>query len=112
MCNKITKLSVQNRYQWVGVCSHGSAHIFWRTTHVCLPFAELEVLMEHALRGALPVESYGGDYLLWLNNSALWLGDDELSEIQALLAYAAETRHESPIKPLSNIQSNAKAVLH
>lgn len=112
MCNKITKISVQNRYQWVGICSHGSAHIFWRTTHICMPFKDLEGLMNQALAGRLPVEGYGNQSLLWLNNSALRLSDSELTEIQALLAYAAETRNESQVKLRSDQQVEGKVVLH
>ena len=90
MCNKITKISTQNRFQWIGICSHGAAHIFWRTSQVCLPADELEVLTNKALAGKLPVECVGDEYLLWLNRVAIKLSEEDYYEIQELFAYAAE----------------------
>jgi hypothetical protein len=90
MCNKITKISTQSRFQWIGICSHGSAHIFWRTTQVCLPAHELEILMNKALAGKLPVECFGDEYLLWLNRVAIKLSEEDYYEIQDLFAFASE----------------------
>lgn len=90
MCNKITKISTQSKFQWIGICSHGSAHIFWRTTQVCLPADELEVLMTKALAGKLPVECFGDEYLLWLNQVAIKFSEKDYYEIQQLFAYASE----------------------
>jgi hypothetical protein len=90
MCNKITKISTQSRFQWIGICSHGSAHIFWRTTQVCLPAHELDILMNKALAGKLPVECFGDEYLLWLNRVAIKLSEEDYYEIQDLFAFASE----------------------
>lgn len=90
MCNKITKISTQSRYQWIGICSHGSAHVFWRTTQVCLPADELEALMNQALAGKLPVECFGDEYLLWLNQVAIKLSEEDYYEIQDLFAFSSE----------------------
>ncbi|MBL4796054.1 MAG: hypothetical protein JKY50_01430 [Oleispira sp.] len=92
MCNKITKISIQSRFQWIGICSHGSAHVFWRTTHVCLPADQLEALKNQALAGKLPVECFGDEYLLWLNRVALKLSQQDYYEIQELFAYAVEEK--------------------
>jgi hypothetical protein len=92
MCNKITKISTQNRFQWIGICNHGSAHIFWRTSKIYLPIEELEVLRSKALAGMLPVERIGDEYLFWLNRVALKLSEDEYHEIQELFAFASEEK--------------------
>jgi len=92
MCNKITKISTQSRFQWIGICSHGSAHVFWRTTQVCLPADQLDALMNQALAGKLPVECFGDEYLLWLNQVAIKLSEEDYYEIQDLFAYAVEAR--------------------
>jgi len=90
MCNKITKISTQNRFQWIGICSHGSAHIFWRTTQVCLPAGQLDALMNQALAGKLPAERIGDEYLLWLNRVAIKLSEKDYYQIQELFAFASE----------------------
>jgi hypothetical protein len=110
MCNKITKISTQSRFQWIGICSHGSAHIFWRTTQVCLPAHELEILMNKALAGKLPVECFGDEYLLWLNRVAIKLSEQDYYEIQELFAYASEDKRVSlvPRKTNSEIDSEMK----
>lgn len=90
MCNKITKISTQNRFQWIGICSHGAAHIFWRTSQVCLPASQLETLMNQALAGKLPVECFGDEYLLWLSRVAIKLSEKDYYEIQELFSYAAK----------------------
>jgi len=105
MCNKITKISTQSRFQWIGICSHGSAHVFWRTTQVCLPADQLEELMTKALAGKLPVECLGDEYLLWLNRVAIKLSKDDYYEIQDLFAYASEDR--SVVLAQQNIESES-----
>ncbi|MFC3150380.1 hypothetical protein ACFOEK_05025 [Litoribrevibacter euphylliae] len=123
MCNKITKVAEQNRYQWVGICSHGSAHIFWRTTHICLPYEQLEAVMNQAASKQLAVEVYDDNYLLWLNQVAVKLDDNDYQEIQSLLAQAASACGSSSNKaaePTSttkaisrtNALSGEKVVLH
>jgi len=112
MCNKITKIALQNRYQWIGVCAHGSAHVFWRTTHVCLPFKQLELLMNQSLAGKLPTEPYGNDYLLWLNQVAIKLNEQDLDEIQNLFTMGAEAKSAPMTKPTAIPPRPSKLVLH
>ena len=88
MCNKITKISEQNRFQWIGICSHGSAHIFWRTMQTTISLQVLELLINKALAGRLPLAKQGDEYLLWLNNVAIRLTKKDADEIQELFAYA------------------------
>jgi hypothetical protein len=111
MCNKITKISTQNKFQWIGICSHGSAHIFWRTSKICLPAGELEILINKALAGKLPVECIGDEYLLWLNRVAIKLSAQDYYEIQELFAQAAE---ESPLPLVQQKTASEKdrIVLH
>jgi hypothetical protein len=89
MCRKITKVAEQNDYQWIGICSHGSGHIYWRTVHVCIQATKLDDLMNQALAKRLPVEKHTGYYLLWLNNVAIRLTAADYKEIQELFAFAA-----------------------
>lgn len=111
MCNKITKISTQNKFQWIGICSHGSAHVFWRTTQICLPANELEILMNKALAGKLPAECIGDDYLLWLNRVAIKLSEKEYYEIQELFAFASEQVSLPVLQQQSN-NEKGRLVLH
>ncbi len=92
MCNKISKLAFQNKYQWIGVCSHGSAHVFWRSVHICLPFDEFKQVMQSAQEGHLPVQPHGDHYLIWLNQLAIRINHQEYREMQQLFASAAEAK--------------------
>ena len=111
MCNKITKISTQNRFQWIGICSHGSAHIFWRTTQVCLPAGQLDALMNQALAGKLPAERIGDEYLLWLNRVAIKLSEEDYYEIQELFAQAAE-ENPLPLVQRKMVSEKDRIVLH
>ncbi len=115
MCNKITKISTQNRFQWIGICSHGAAHIFWRTTQVCLPADQLDALMNQALAGKLPAERIGDEYLLWLNRVAIKLSEKDYYQIQELFAFASEERSLPLVQQQtgSEVESEkGSAVLH
>jgi len=108
MCDKITKLAKQNKFQWLGICAHGSAHIFWRTIHMSFTFEMLETLMKQALLGKLPVECYGTEYLLWLDQVALKLTEKGYFEIQNLFASAAETQ----LKPMIQLNKEVEPENH
>ncbi|GAA3933659.1 hypothetical protein [Litoribacillus peritrichatus] len=99
MCNKISKLAYQNKYQWIGICSHGSAHVFWRTVHVCLPFDELSKLLELASQIQLPVQPHGEFHLLWLNQVAIRLTNKEYQEILALFIEASKQQSKPSTLP-------------
>jgi hypothetical protein len=115
MCNKITKISTQNRFQWIGICSHGSAHVFWRTTQICLPADQLETLMTQALAGKLPVECFGDEYLLWLNRVAIKLSETDYYEIQELFAFASEENPSLLVQRKADSEMNSeksRSILH
>ena len=115
MCDKITKIANQSKYQWIGVCAHGTAHLFWRTTLVSFPFEKLDALMSQALKGKLPVEYYGGDYLIWLNQVAIKLTEKDYLDMLELFASAAEAGSrpmmQAQFEP-SSLERRAKTVLH
>ena len=94
MCNKITKVSSLSKFQWIGVCSHGAAHIFWKTTQISFSKKELEQLIDSALLDNFPLEKYGGAQLLWINNIAIKLSRIDAREMQTLFSNAhKETRN-------------------
>ncbi len=95
MCNEITKIAKQGRYKRIGVCPHGAAHIFWQSTHFCIPVEQLDLLMSQVLAGQLPVEYYGGDYILWMADTAVKLSDKDYINITSLFASAAEAKASS-----------------
>ncbi len=111
MCNKITKIAVQNRYQWVGICSHGSAHLFWRTTHICLSYDKLKALMSEAESGNLTVDNYQEENVLWLNQVAIKLSQDDYHEMLALLLQAAHASETPKPRPVEQMPRD-KMVLH
>lgn len=111
MCNKITKISEQNKFQWIGICSHGAGYVVWRTVQVCLPAIQLESLMNKALAGSLPAEKYGNDYLLWLNNVAIKLSEKDYHQIVELFAFAVEGHNLMSMQP-SMSDEKGKMILH
>lgn len=112
MCNKITKISEQNKFQWIGICSHGIAHIFWRTSKICLPATELQLLMDKALAGKLPVEPLGDEYLLWLNRIAIRLTEKDYEDIQQLFSYAQAPASLPTVRGHQEKDNLASFVLH
>lgn len=46
--------------------------------------------MNQALAGKLPVECFGDEYLLWLNQVAIKLSEEDYYEIQDLFAFSSE----------------------
>lgn len=111
MCNKITKISQQNKYQWIGICNHGTAHVFWRTSKICLPANELELLMNKALAGRLPVETVGDEYVLWLNRIAIKLTQQDYHDIQELFSYGAKET-VMPLLQRKTANDKGRLVLH
>lgn len=111
MCNKITKISQQNKYQWIGICNHGTAHVCWRTSKICLPAYELEALMNKALAGKLPVETVGDEYVLWLNRTAIKLTKQDYLDIQELFSYGAEAT-AMPLLQKKSVTDEGRLVLH
>ncbi len=111
MCNKITKISTQSKFQWIGVCSHGSAHIFWRTARVCISVEKLDALMNKALAGKLPVERVANGYLLWLNDVAIKLSQKDYHEIEDLFAQGMKYS-SMPFLQQKNTTEKSKPVLH
>lgn len=107
MC-EIIMLAKQNQFQWIGVCPHGSAHLYWRTMLVSFKFEELDVLMNLALKGMLPAESYGDGYLFWLGHVAIKLTEKDYVEILELFACAAET----PLSSKSQIDHSPQVNKH
>lgn len=94
MCNKITKVSSLGQFQWIGVCSHGAAHIFWKATQISFSKKELEQLIDSAFLDNLPLEEYGGVQLLWINHVAIKLNKIDAREMQTLFSNAHKgTRH-------------------
>jgi hypothetical protein len=108
MCERITKLAKQNQFQWIGICPHGSAHLYWRKALVSFKFEALDKLMNLALKGMLPVESYGDGYLIWLDQVAIKLTEKDYIEILELFVCAAET----PMRSMSQIDHSPQVNKH
>lgn len=88
MCNKITKISEQNKHQWLGTCAHGIAHLHWRALQVGMSLRSLENLVLKAQSSSLPVERRGEHYVLWLGNAAIKLDHEAYLELTELFSEA------------------------
>lgn len=88
MCKNLKKISEQNRYQWIGICAHDVAHIHWKTLQIGISRSTLNTLVKQALTSSHPVEKQGESYLLWLEQAALKLSEQDYHDFIYLLADA------------------------
>lgn len=71
----------------------------------------MEILINKALAGKLPVECIGDEYLLWLNRVAIKLSEQDYYEIQELFAQAAE-ENPLPLVQRKMVSEKDRIVLH